>query len=442
MRVVLCDYGAGNLRSVSAAFARAGATPVVSTDPRRGARGAARGDRGRRSRRERRPRPSAGRRRAARARRKGAARRSASVSGCSCCSRRARRAAAGSACCPGPCGGSARGECRTWAGTRSRCHGPVRRPRRPRRRRRLLRPQLCAGAADGARRRRGASTTGRSSPPSSMAPSPASSSIPSEAAPPAHACSRTCCDGQEARDPVPRRGRRARRQGRPLRVAARRRRPGRAGRAVLRARRRRDRVPRHHGDRRRARAHARASSSGRPSRSRCRSRSAAAISGLEDARSLLRAGADKIAVNRAAVDEPGAAVLARRRVRRAGGRLRDRRPCGRGRHAWWAASRAGSRRREWARRGGRAAGAGELLVTSIDADGTRDGYDLALTRRSPTRSRCRSSRPAAPARARHLAEAFEAGAEAALVASIVHERPERLRELKLELEEAGWNVRI
>ena len=41
--------------------------------------------------------------------------------------------------------------------------------------------------------------------------------------------------------------------------------------------------------------------------------------------------------------------------------------------------------------------------------------------------------------ARHLADAFAAGAEAALVASIVHERPERLPELKAELREAGWN---
>ena len=43
--------------------------------------------------------------------------------------------------------------------------------------------------------------------------------------------------------------------------------------------------------------------------------------------------------------------------------------------------------------------------------------------------------------ARHLAEAFEVGAEAALIASIVHERPERLPELKEELEEAGWPIR-
>ena len=43
--------------------------------------------------------------------------------------------------------------------------------------------------------------------------------------------------------------------------------------------------------------------------------------------------------------------------------------------------------------------------------------------------------------ARHLAEAFEAGASAALIASIVHERPERLVELKAELREAGWPIR-
>ncbi len=43
--------------------------------------------------------------------------------------------------------------------------------------------------------------------------------------------------------------------------------------------------------------------------------------------------------------------------------------------------------------------------------------------------------------ARHLAEAFESGAEAALIASIVHERPERLPELKRELQEDGWPIR-
>jgi cyclase len=41
----------------------------------------------------------------------------------------------------------------------------------------------------------------------------------------------------------------------------------------------------------------------------------------------------------------------------------------------------------------------------------------------------------------HMADAFAAGAEAALIASIVHERPERLPELKAELKEAGWPIR-
>ena len=56
------------------------------------------------------------------------------------------------------------------------------------------------------------------------------------------------------------------------------------------------------------------------------------ISRLEDARALLRAGADKVAVNRAAVDDPGILDDARGRVRRPGGRLRDRRARRRGRH--------------------------------------------------------------------------------------------------------------
>ena len=73
-----------------------------------------------------------------------------------------------------------------------------------------------AGAAASPR----SSTTGRSSLRSSPARSRASSSTPSGAAPPAPACWRTRCDGQEARDPLPRRRERPGRQGHPLRDAA------------------------------------------------------------------------------------------------------------------------------------------------------------------------------------------------------------------------------
>jgi cyclase len=164
------------------------------------------------------------------------------------------------------------------------------------------------------------------------------------------------------------------------------------------------------------------------------------ISNLEDARSLLRAGADKVAVNRAAFDDPGlltaladefgaqAVVCA---IDSRGGRV---------------VTHGGRTERDadavaWAQEAV-ARGAGELLVTSIDADGTREGYDLALTAAMVDSVDVPVIASGGAGEARHLAEAFTVGAEAALVASIVHERPERVQQLKAELKEAGWNVRI
>ena len=164
------------------------------------------------------------------------------------------------------------------------------------------------------------------------------------------------------------------------------------------------------------------------------------IAALEDARGLLRAGADKVAVNKAAVDDPGlltaladefgaqavvCAIDARAgEVVTHGGRE----PRGRNATAW--AEEAAER------------GAGEILLTSIDADGTRSGYDLELTRGVAGAVTVPVIASGGAGEAAHLGDAFAAGAEAALVASIVHERPERLPELKRELREAGWPVRI
>jgi cyclase len=163
------------------------------------------------------------------------------------------------------------------------------------------------------------------------------------------------------------------------------------------------------------------------------------VAGLEDARALLRAGADKVAVNRAAVDDPSlltalagefgaqAVVCA---IDARGGEVvthGGRTPRGLDAVAW--AQEAAER------------GAGELLVTSIDADGTRAGYDLELTGAVAQAVAVPVIASGGAGNAEHLAEAFEAGAEAALVASIVHERPERLPELKRELKEAGWPMR-
>jgi cyclase len=164
------------------------------------------------------------------------------------------------------------------------------------------------------------------------------------------------------------------------------------------------------------------------------------VTGLDDARALLRAGADKVAVNRAAVDEPelltalaaefGAQAVVCAVDARAGEVVTHGGRTPRGLDAV-----------EWSARAARH-GAGEILLTSIDADGTRAGYDLELTRSVAAAVDVPVVASGGAGGTRHLAEAFAAGAEAALVASIVHERPERLPELKAELKEAGWHVRI
>ena len=163
------------------------------------------------------------------------------------------------------------------------------------------------------------------------------------------------------------------------------------------------------------------------------------VSGLEDARALLRAGADKVAVNRAAFDQPeilaalaaefGSQAVVCAVDARAGEVVTHGGRNPRGRDAV-----------EWAREAAEH-GAGEILLTSIDADGTRAGYDLELTRAVAEAVGVPVIASGGAGDVSHLAEAFEVGAEAALIASIVHERPERLPELKAELRELGWNVR-
>lgn len=163
------------------------------------------------------------------------------------------------------------------------------------------------------------------------------------------------------------------------------------------------------------------------------------ITGLDDARNLLLAGADKVAINRAAFDEPeiltalanefGSQAVVCAIDARSGEVVTHAGRTPRGRDAVDWAEEAVER------------GAGEILLTSIDADGTRAGYDLDLTRRVAGAVAVPVIASGGAGEARHLRDAFAVGAEAALVASIVHERPERLRELKAELEEAGWPMR-
>ena len=163
------------------------------------------------------------------------------------------------------------------------------------------------------------------------------------------------------------------------------------------------------------------------------------IARLEDAWGLLRAGADKVSLNRAAVDRPelltaladefGSQAVVCAIDARAGEVVTHAGRNARGIDAVaWAQDAVDH-------------GAGEILLTSVDADGTRNGYDLELTRQVAAGVTVPVIASGGAGDATHLAEAFEAGAEAALVASIVHERPERLPELKRELKEAGWPIR-
>jgi imidazole glycerol-phosphate synthase subunit HisF len=169
------------------------------------------------------------------------------------------------------------------------------------------------------------------------------------------------------------------------------------------------------------------------------------VRGLDDARSLLRAGADKVAVNRAAFDDPRVlSVLADEYGAQAVVCAIDARVTGDG-DGFEVVTHGGRAPRgrdavEWAEEAVER-GAGEILLTSIDADGTRSGYDLRLTAEVAAAVEVPVVASGGAGSAEHMADAFAAGAEAALIASIVHERPERLGELKAELEEAGWPIR-
>jgi imidazole glycerol-phosphate synthase subunit HisF len=170
------------------------------------------------------------------------------------------------------------------------------------------------------------------------------------------------------------------------------------------------------------------------------------VRSLADADALLRAGADKVAVNTAAVSHPGLLTdLARRfgsqavvlaidaRARTDGGWevcvRGGRRPTGRDALAW---AREGAER-----------GAGEILLTSMDRDGTKDGFDIALTSTVAEAVDVPVVASGGCGHVAHLAEVLTEGrASAALAASIFHFGEVRLREAKADLRAAGVEVRL
>ena len=162
------------------------------------------------------------------------------------------------------------------------------------------------------------------------------------------------------------------------------------------------------------------------------------IRSLDDATAVLEAGADKVSVNSAALARPElveelADVLGSQAVVVAIDTERDRV------HSHSATRDAGRDTITWAREC-EARGAGELLVTSIDRDGTQNGYDLDLLARlrdAVSLPVIASGGAGTPA---HVAAAFEV-ADAALLASILHENPTRLTSLRAELRDLGVVLR-
>jgi cyclase len=163
-----------------------------------------------------------------------------------------------------------------------------------------------------------------------------------------------------------------------------------------------------------------------------------------DVGNSLRAGADKVSINSAAVENP--AVLTES-AERFGAQCVvasiDARREGNG----WAVYTHGGRTRtdlepvSWAvecvNRG-----AGEILLTSIDRDGTRDGYDIDLTRRVADAVPVPVVASGGAGSARHIVEVLKAGhADAALVAGILHDGQVTVHDIKRQIAEAGLRVR-
>ena len=171
------------------------------------------------------------------------------------------------------------------------------------------------------------------------------------------------------------------------------------------------------------------------------------VTTTDDVRALLRAGADKVSINTAAVRDPELV----RRASDAWGRQAivvaidaRRRADGAGWEVWTHGGRTatGLDALAWAERVV-SFGAGEILLTSMDRDGTRDGYDLALTRAVADRVPVPVVASGGVGSLEHLrAGLVEGGADAALAASIFHERASSVGEAKAYLAAHGVCVRL
>jgi cyclase len=167
------------------------------------------------------------------------------------------------------------------------------------------------------------------------------------------------------------------------------------------------------------------------------------IRAVDDAGAALRAGADKVSVNTAAVRDPSLVsrladsfgtqcVVAAVDVKRVDGRLTVMVNGGR--------EQTGLEAIEWIRRL-ESLGAGEILLTSMDRDGTGAGYDLELLAPAAAATSVPVIASGGAGRLEHLAEALEAGAHGVLAATIFHFQGSTLPEARAYLRARGYPVR-
>ena len=171
------------------------------------------------------------------------------------------------------------------------------------------------------------------------------------------------------------------------------------------------------------------------------------IRSVDDFRALLREGADKISINSSAINRPEliseaadkfgsqcvvVAIDARRRADGSG----------------WNVYKNGGRidtgldAVEWAMRADQL-GAGEILLTSMDGDGTKEGYDLALTRAVAESVSIPVIASGGAGQLSHFYDALTEGkAEAVLAASLFHYKELEIRQVKEYLREKGISVRL
>ena len=179
---------------------------------------------------------------------------------------------------------------------------------------------------------------------------------------------------------------------------------------------------------------------------------------VEDMRAILRSGADKVSINSAAVRNPQlitegaqefgsqAIVVAidARRVRGSGGASLGVQEQGGKWEVFVSGGRTGTRLDavEWAQEAERC-GAGEILLTSMDGDGTQEGYDVALTRAIAVAVNIPVIASGGAGRLSHFAQVLtEGGADAALAASLFHYKQMTIAGVKAYLHEQEIAVRL